>query len=61
MTSGKYDLAGQDDPNDTFFEDHVEVIAVDFGFADAVQVDHLTDEQVDLVAAIFDKADEKKG
>ena len=26
-----------------------------FGFADAVQVDHLTDEQVDLVAAIFDK------
>ncbi len=40
-----------------FFDDHVEVIAVDFGFADAVQVDHLTDEQVDLVAAIFDKAE----
>ncbi len=28
-----------------------------FGFADAVQVDHLTDEQVDLVAAMFDKED----
>ncbi len=29
-----------------------------FGFADAIQVDHLTDEQVEQVAAIFDKADE---
>ncbi len=28
------------------------------GFADAVQVDHLTDEQVEQVAAIFDKADD---
>lgn len=26
-----------------------------FGFADAIQLDHLTDEQLELVARLFDE------
>lgn len=48
------------DSHDTFIANH-EPIDLAAAFADAVEVDHLTDEQVEQVAAVFDNAEAREG
>jgi hypothetical protein len=51
----KYDTI-QDDVADMYIEDVEDVVDEDddiFGFSKAIEIDHLTDEEVDTVLAMF--------
>lgn len=43
----------QDDVQDAYIEDVESEDADPFGFADAIEIEHLSDEQVDMVLAMF--------
>jgi uncharacterized protein affecting Mg2+/Co2+ transport len=43
----------QSDVQDMYLEEEEEMESDPFGFADAIEIEHLSDEEVDMVLAMF--------